>query len=128
MDVFVYGTLTDRDTAAGVLEQFEYRGAATVRGLKRVDGRYPTLVPDGAVDGRLLSTPERDALDAYEGVDRGLYCRCSIPREARAGSVECYVGDPETLGVEAEWPGDGGFAERVGEYVRTYDVVVSTDG
>jgi gamma-glutamylcyclotransferase (GGCT)/AIG2-like uncharacterized protein YtfP len=126
MDVFVYGTLTDPDTAAGLLDQFEYRGTATVRGLRRVDGRYPTLVPGGTVDGRLLSTPEQDALDAYEGVDRGLYYRCTIPRAA-AGSVDCYVGDPAKLGVDVEWPGEGEFTDRVDAYVRTNGVVVSID-
>jgi len=38
--------------------------------------------------------------------------------------VATYVGHPEKLGVEAEWPGDGPFSERVRRYVADNDVVI----
>ena len=44
-----------------------------------MEGTYPTLAPGGQTEGRLLVTPDVDALDAYEGVDRGLYARVSVP-------------------------------------------------
>ena len=124
MDVFVYGTLTDPDTAAAVLDTFEYRGAAELVGLRRVDGRYPTLAPGGTTTGRLLRTPEVAALDAYEGVDRGLYCRQSVPLADGTGTVECYVGDPAALDAPVEWPGGGPFRDRVAQYCDRDDVVV----
>jgi gamma-glutamylcyclotransferase (GGCT)/AIG2-like uncharacterized protein YtfP len=135
--VFVYGTLTDPDRARRVLERDpEYVAPAVVDGLRRVDGDYPTLAPGGTCEGRLLRgcRPDRDRLDAYEGVDRGLYVRVSVPFVPDAdatgdgartlGTVETYVGDPERLDVPVEWPGDGTLAERVRRYVRREDVVV----
>ncbi|MFC7019933.1 MULTISPECIES: gamma-glutamylcyclotransferase family protein [Haloarcula] len=125
MEVFVYGTLTDPATAASVLETYTYRGSATLAGLHRVDGRYPTLAPGGTADGRLLWTPEVTALDAYEGVDRGLYVRVSLPRADTTGQrVECYVGDPAALDAPVEWPGTGPFADRVRRVCRSEDVGV----
>jgi hypothetical protein len=38
--------------------------------------------------------------------------------------VAVYVGDPDALGADADWPGDGSFAERVRQYVREESVVV----
>lgn len=126
--VFVYGTLTDPGCAERVLGRsegiggptpgdgidYEFVGKATLDGLRRVEGEYPTLVPGGSTEGRLLRTTSRgiERLDAYEGVDRGLYVRVPIPRE-RDGRVQTYVGDPERLGVKADWPGKGTFRERV---------------
>lgn len=124
MDVFVYGTLTDPATAERMLGSFAFGADAVLDGLHRVDGAYPTLAPGGRCEGRILSTPERGTLDRYEGVDRGLYTRCSIPRVG-GGTVECYVGDPGALGVPDEWPGTGSFADRVERYLRTRDVVVA---
>jgi gamma-glutamylaminecyclotransferase len=123
VDGFVYGTLTDRETATTVLDDFEYRGPAVLDGLDRVDGRYPTLAPGGRVEGRLLSTPEVDALDRYEGVDDGLYVRLPVPC-ADNETVQTYVGAPERLGVPDEWPGAGVFGERVRRYVDEHAVVV----
>lgn len=131
MNVFVYGTLTDSDTAARVLSTFEYRGEAKLVGLQRVDGDYPTLVPGDSVEGRILRTPDVAALDRYEGVDRDLYVRVSVPRDC--DSVATYVGDPDRLNVEATrgsepvWPGDGPFAERVRRYLAEHEVVVRVD-
>jgi gamma-glutamylcyclotransferase (GGCT)/AIG2-like uncharacterized protein YtfP len=125
MEVFVYGTLTDPSTAGRVLERYEFRGAATVSGLHRVDGEYPTLAPGGTCEGRLLSTPEVATLDRYEGVDRGLYVRRSLSVDG-GGTVECYIGDPAPLGVADEWSGTGPFGDRVDRYLETSDVVVTT--
>ena len=126
MDVFVYGTLTDEERADRVLDDYRFRGSARVEGLERVDGRYPTLAPAGSVDGLILRTDDLRALDAYEGVDRGLYVRVAVPRPDGA-PVATYVGDPDRLGVGAavEWPGSGPFAERVRRYLRTNGVAVT---
>jgi gamma-glutamylcyclotransferase (GGCT)/AIG2-like uncharacterized protein YtfP len=126
MDVFVYGTLTEPSTAGEILECYEFRGAAELDGLHRVDGRYPTLVPGGRCAGRILTTPDLEALDRYEGVDRGLYRRQTLPLAAD-GTVECYIGDPVALEAPAEWPGSGSFADRVSQYCRESDVVVRRD-
>jgi gamma-glutamylcyclotransferase (GGCT)/AIG2-like uncharacterized protein YtfP len=121
--VFVYGTLTDPDRAASVLgEPPDYAGDGTLVGCHRVDGDYPTLAPGGRVTGRLLRTDEDGlaALDAYEGVDRGLYVRVSVPLVDGADiaeAVETYVGDPAALDAPADWPGTGSFAERVARAV-----------
>jgi gamma-glutamylcyclotransferase (GGCT)/AIG2-like uncharacterized protein YtfP len=129
MDVFVYGTLTDRDRAAAVLgdDGVEFLASARLRGLRRVDGRYPTLAPGGHVDGKLLRTDRVDALDRYEGVADGLYVRVSVPDTGRRGGhVAVYVGDPDRLdtAVPVEWPGGGSFRERVERYVRGNGVTV----
>lgn len=133
MLVFVYGTLTEPDRAAEVVGHADYDGAATLWGLHRVEGAYPTLAPGGSVDGRLLRVDAADlpALDAYEGVDRGLYVRVSVPLadggeaggrpspdRGSDGGVETYVGDPAALDAPADWPAPGPFAERVRRYVE----------
>lgn len=135
MDCFAYGTLTDPDRAASVLDGFEYRGEAVIDGLHRVEGRYPTLAPGGTTDGRILRTDDVAALDSYEGVDRGLYVRVAVPcygtgdgtedgTQNYGGEVHVYVGDPARLDADAEWPGGGPFEERVERYVREADVEV----
>lgn len=132
MLVFVYGILTDPDRAEAVLGpasgvggptpgegiDYEYVGRATLEGLRRVEGEYPTLVPGGSTEGRLLRTTPQgiERFDAYEGVDRELYVRVPIPREG-GGRAWTYVGDPDELGIEADWPGEGPFRERVLETV-----------
>lgn len=121
--VFVYGTLTDPDRAQSLLDRYELGAAATLHGLRRVEGQYPTLAPGGRTEGRLLSTPEIDRLDAYEGVESGLYVRVSVPL-SEGGTAECYVGDPEPLGADAAWPGSGPFEERVRSYLSEERVVV----
>ena len=150
MDVFVYGTLTDRERAGAVLDEVAYRGPAVLSGLHRVDGAYPTLAPGGTVDGRILSTDDVAALDRYEGVADGLYVRVSVPladadsgdldarvsaspadasrdaaeNDARGRTVETYVGDPDRLDAPVDWPGDGLFPDRVRSYLADADVVV----
>lgn len=129
MLVFVYGTLTDTKIAASVLEEFEYEGSATLSGLHRVDGEYPTLAPGGQVEGRLLRTDELERLDAYEGVDRGLYVRVSVPVEGPDGpeSAAVYVGDPTTLDAPDLWLGPESFPECVTHYLDIGAVTISTD-
>jgi gamma-glutamylcyclotransferase (GGCT)/AIG2-like uncharacterized protein YtfP len=126
MDVFVYGTLTEHTTANAVLDEYEYRRPAELVGLHRIDGRYPTLAPGGTTAGRILETPDVAALDEYEGVDRGLYCRQSIPLADGSDTVACYIGDPEAVGAPAEWPGEGLFQRRVDRYCSQHRVVVRT--
>ena len=123
MDVFVYGTLTDRERVTDILERFTYRSSAILDGLHRVDGRYPTLLPGGETTGRILSTPEGDELDSYEGVDSGLYVRVTVPR-ADSETVELYVGDPNRLGVSDDWPAGKSFDERVRAFIDSNGVVV----
>jgi gamma-glutamylcyclotransferase (GGCT)/AIG2-like uncharacterized protein YtfP len=125
MDVFVYGTLTEPERVASVVDAYVFVGAAVLEGCHPVAGRYPTLAPGGETAGRLLRTEEVDALDAYEGVDEGLYVRVSVPR-ADGGTAAVYVGDPDALDVAepVDWPGSGPFAERVRRYVDAEPVLV----
>jgi gamma-glutamylcyclotransferase (GGCT)/AIG2-like uncharacterized protein YtfP len=130
MDVFVYGTLTDRERAGEVLGEFDFVGDAILEGLHRVEGTYPTLTPGGSVEGRLLNTPEIDRLDRYENVERELYVRVAVsivdaPTESNeSGTVAVYVGDPAARDARTEWPGEGSFASRVERYVRERAVTV----
>jgi len=98
MDVFVYGTLTEPERVAEVLDSYVYVGPATLFGLHLVEGRYPTLAPGGETGGRLLRTEELDALDEYERVETGLYRQVTIPLDAPGGHPDeaaVYVGDPD---------------------------------
>jgi gamma-glutamylcyclotransferase (GGCT)/AIG2-like uncharacterized protein YtfP len=142
MDVFVYGTLTEPERVATVLDSYVFVGPATLAGLRPVEGRFPTLAPGGETAGRLLRTDETAALDEYEGVDDGLYHRVSVPLDAPAGHPDraaLYVGDPDRLDADATWPDatgsdggrpagssdpDGGFAARVAAYLERADVRV----
>ena len=128
MDVFVYGTLTDPNRVDDLLGDWAFGPDAVLQGVHRVDGRYPTLVPGGETEGRLLRTTEIDVLDAYEGVDRGLYARVSVPRAADSGTVEVYVGDPAELGVReaVELPSDGSLLDALATYVVDHATVHST--
>ncbi len=123
--MFVYGTLTDADQVAPLVDAFEFRGDAVLEGLQAVTGRFPTLAPGGRASGRLLWVDDLDAIDEYEGTGRGLYTRVAVPR-ADGRSVWTYVGNPEGLDLEGavSWPGDGQFGDRVPAYVRDHDVVV----
>lgn len=125
--VFVYGTLTDASRAEALLDEWRFDGDAVLVGLRRVDGRYPTLAPGGTTAGRLLVTPELDRLDAYEGVDRGLYVRAAVPL-ADGDRAWLYVGDPDRLDAPAAWPGDGSFADRVRAFVDDETVQVRRAG
>ncbi|WP_175529240.1 gamma-glutamylcyclotransferase family protein [Natronorubrum texcoconense] len=131
MQVFVYGTLTDSEQVESLLGDgpgtYESLGPATLEGFHRVDGAYPTLLPGGTVDGELLAVDDRalERLDRYEGVDRGLYVRVTVPR-ADGGSAQLYVGDPDKLGVAVDgvWTDDRPFADAVRAYIVREDTVV----
>ncbi|WP_226480446.1 gamma-glutamylcyclotransferase family protein [Natrinema amylolyticum] len=144
MLVFVYGTLTDPERVATVLEidppdaAAAFAGRATLEGLHRVDGRYPTLAPGGSVDGRLLAVDDAglERLDRYEGVESGLYVRVAVPvvsrsddrrgESSRTADDRCwvYVGEPDRLGVDATWPGTEPFRDRVDGVVSRTDIAV----
>jgi len=146
MDVFVYGTLTEPDRVAEVLDSFVFVGAATLIGLRPVEGRYPTLRPGGETAGRLLRTDEIAALDRYERVADGLYRRVSVPLDASAeypDEAAVYIGPPDRLGMGTEWPKrsrsrdsskqpdletrpelEDAFADRVSAYLEQADVRV----
>ncbi len=127
MDVFVYGTLTEPDRVAEVLDSFVFVGSGTLTGLTLVSGEYPTLAPGGETAGRLLRTDEVAALDEYERVADGLYRRVTVPLDAPEdypGEAAVYVGDPDRLGADADWPGEGAFGDRVSGYLETATVRV----
>ena len=117
---FVYGTLTDSARVEAVVGPADAAqlGPARLDGLHRVDGDYPTLAPGGSVEGCLLAIddPALDAIDEYEGVDRGLYVRvpvsCLHP-DVDTDRVWTFVGEPSRMDADAEWPGAGPFESRV---------------
>jgi gamma-glutamylcyclotransferase (GGCT)/AIG2-like uncharacterized protein YtfP len=127
-DVFVYGTLTSPERVGQLVDSFTFLGPAVLHGLHAVTGIYPTLAPGGEVGGRVLRTTEIQALDAYEGVDEGLYVRIDVPAVGAHfdDTVTTYVGDPDALDASVSWPGDGPFSERVSRYVREQDVHVQS--
>ena len=124
MDAFVYGTLREPDRAREVIGHTDFGPDARLVGLRRVEARYPTLAPNGKTTGRVLRLRDGDldVLDAYEGVDRGLYVRVRVPSDD--GDLWTYVGDQSALGAAVTWPGDGTFEERVERYVDEHDVRV----
>lgn len=121
--VFVYGTLTAAERVAALLNDWRFDGEAILEGLERVEGRYPTLAPGGVTEGRLLCTPQVDRLDAYEGVDRGLYIRAAVPM-ADGGIAWIYVGDPARLDASVTWPGTDPLVDRVRAYVEAEGVQI----
>ncbi len=125
MHVFVYGTLTDPETVGDVLDSYVFVGSAILRGLHAVEGEYPTLAPGGEVAGRLLRTEQIDRLDEYERVGDDLYTRISVPLDDETAAV--YVGDPDRLDADADWPGDGELSERVEQYVADGGAWVERD-
>lgn len=124
MNVFVYGTLREPTRAREVLGHSDFGSDARLVGLQRAAGRYPTLVPGGETEGRVLELADGDldALDWYEGVDRGLYVRVRIPSDE--GRLWTYIGDPDALWVDDSWPGEGAFGARVRRYLETHDVEI----
>jgi gamma-glutamylcyclotransferase (GGCT)/AIG2-like uncharacterized protein YtfP len=125
VDLFVYGTLTNPDRVAGLVDSFSFLGAARVDGLRIVSGAYPTLAPGGSAAGRLLRVADVDPIDRYERVADGLYVRASLPRADGDAPVAVYVGDPDALCADVTWPGEGPLADRVARYVDAHDVVVA---
>ncbi len=117
--VFVYGTLRGGGPANGLLAGFRRIGGAVVRGvLHDVGGRYPALVAEGegVVHGELWEGPGESlpALDAYEGVARGLFRRVRLV--ADGGECWGYVAGPALAGrlgpasvvAGGRWEGGGG--------------------
>lgn len=127
MDAFVYGTLCEPSRARAVVGRPDFGPDARLVGLRRVEGAYPTLAPGGETDGRVLRLDDGDlgVLDRYEGVDRGLYVRVRIP--AADGALWAYVGDPDALGVDVEWPGEGPLEARVERFLAANDVRVELE-
>jgi AIG2-like family. len=120
--VFVYGTLTDDEQVATLLDSYRFISDAVCTGLRRVDGRYPTLVPGESVTGRLLETDEIDRLDRYEGVERGLYHRLPVSLDPPVAATTAtttasvYLAAPNAVGLgslDRYWPDEGCFADRV---------------
>ncbi|MFC7097772.1 gamma-glutamylcyclotransferase family protein [Halobaculum marinum] len=70
MDVFVYGTLTEPERVRELLDSFAFVGAATLVGLRVVEGRYPTLALPAA-DGGADATAVGDAGDTADSTDSG---------------------------------------------------------
>ena len=126
MDVFVYGTLTNPERVADVVDSYVFVGPATLSGLPLVEGRYPTLAPGGEAAGRLLRTDDVASIDAYEGVDDGLYVRVSVPR-TDSGTAAVYVGDPDRLDAAATWPEGDGFEARVRAYLSRSILLTTAD-
>jgi gamma-glutamylcyclotransferase (GGCT)/AIG2-like uncharacterized protein YtfP len=95
--LFVYGTLRREGAASKLLAGCEYVGPATVGGtLYDIGGRFPALLLYGKepVRGEIWLCPfERLAqLDAYEGVERGLFRRAGL----EVDGIPCwtYVAGP----------------------------------
>jgi len=49
--VCVHGTLTDDEQVASLLDSYRFVGSATCVGLRRIDGRYSTLVSGDSTAG-----------------------------------------------------------------------------
>lgn len=89
--LFVYGTLRSGGDADGLLDACERVGQGVVRGTLYNVGPYPALLLSGddEVPGDIWRCPvERlQALDAYEGVDEGLFRRAGV----QVGGHACWV-------------------------------------
>lgn len=100
--LFVYGTLRSSGAAAALLANCERIAAAEVGGvLYDIDGEYTALVLYGnsPVAGEIWRCPSEllPEIDAYEGVDEGLFRRVGVSVRQPAGrDVACwtYVAGP----------------------------------
>jgi gamma-glutamylcyclotransferase (GGCT)/AIG2-like uncharacterized protein YtfP len=95
-NLFVYGTLSSNESAAGLLTGCERVGAGTVPGiLYDIDGRFPALVLYGGspVHGEVWRCPSAllTDLDRYEGTDSGLFRRVAAEVETEAGTLACWL-------------------------------------
>ena len=94
--LFVYGTLLENGAQAGLLQGCSRR-PATLRGrLYRMPAGYPALVPGGSgeVHGELVELPRHalfGILDAYEGVEQGLYRREEHVARVGIRPVPCWA-------------------------------------
>jgi gamma-glutamylcyclotransferase (GGCT)/AIG2-like uncharacterized protein YtfP len=80
---FAYGTLRDKGSASSLLRDCVPVAPARVGGvLYDIDGEYPALVMYGTnpVEGEIWRCPAEllASLDAYEGVDEGLFRRVGV--------------------------------------------------
>jgi gamma-glutamylcyclotransferase (GGCT)/AIG2-like uncharacterized protein YtfP len=90
--LFTYGTLRRGGGAHHVLEGCTFIDVSVVRGtLYDIDGEYPALMPYGhtSVPGEVWRCPAPllHRLDAYEGVDHGLFRRIGF----QAGDHACWM-------------------------------------
>ena len=81
--LFVYGTLRSGEPQAALLGDLTRRRAWTRGTLWALPAGYPALVPgdEGRVEGELVDAPDERVLtllDAYEGVDEGLFERVPV--------------------------------------------------
>jgi gamma-glutamylcyclotransferase (GGCT)/AIG2-like uncharacterized protein YtfP len=116
--LFAYGTLKDADTLAAVVGPAVHCrvvGPGTIPGVLYSAGDYPALRPSDSpgdvVPGVLLELDDAalGALDAYEGVDSGLYVRqrCAVHMGDGHDTVAwVYVYNRPTAGLRriAAWP------------------------
>lgn len=112
---FFYGTLAADSSLQRVIgaETVCHLGPAHVRGVLYDAGEYPALVLAGDADvSGVLIEIARDsiaALDAYEGLDDGLYSRRRVTAVARDGSPHsawAYIYERPVVGLRriAGWP------------------------
>lgn len=93
--LFVYGTLKRGQPHHALLSDCRYRGAGAIAGaLYALPEGVPAASPvgEGAVHGELYELPDYGAfilgeLDAYEGVEHGLFVRA----RARVDDREAWV-------------------------------------
>lgn len=118
MQLFVYGTLKDPSCLNAVLGPAAWRtlGPATVAGILYDCGEYPALVgartEEDVVPGLLLELDDERALarlDAYEGVESGLYVRrrCEVRLDSgQLTNAWGYLYNRPTVGLRriAAWP------------------------
>jgi gamma-glutamylcyclotransferase (GGCT)/AIG2-like uncharacterized protein YtfP len=98
LPLFVYGTLMSGHDRAALLGALRRRPASVRGQLYQLAAGYPALVQneDGWVHGELVDPPPPRVLgllDAYEGVDEGLYQRvqCEVRIGLRAERGWAYV-------------------------------------
>jgi gamma-glutamylcyclotransferase (GGCT)/AIG2-like uncharacterized protein YtfP len=102
-NLFVYGSLKLGGSAAHRMQDCQYLGLGQVGGiLYDIDGEYTALVLYGTqpVEGELWRCPWQllARLDAYEGVNTGLFRRVGVQVKQRGGNtLPCwtYVAGPK---------------------------------
>ena len=97
-NLFAYGTLGENGSASSLLRDCVQIAPARVGGvLYDIDGEYPALVMYGTspVEGAIWSCPTEllPSLDAYEGVDDGLFRRVGVEIDGRP--CWTYVAGPK---------------------------------
>ena len=96
--LFAYGTLRDKGSSASLLRECVQVGPGQIGGvLYDIDGEYPALVMYGTspVHGEVWRCPTDllASLDAYEGVDDGLFRRVGV--EVDGTPCWTYVAGPK---------------------------------